>query len=262
MGTFVAQLDGSPLAGDNCGAASLASALRWSTRHALAPSPSTVRDRMGDHEGGTRPDQLQPAWETFRAGARRRGYKLSAMRYREAGDFEALLDLLTNGDAAQVAVDYSLIPAGLSGDTKFDGMHSVFLAGIGIHNGERRVKVFDPLCDGRRQEIPGPGAVWWPVGTLRRAAASYCGAQGRATWNAVSRSLPLQDQGSCAERLAEVEQELEQAQEALTAAYRALQQISSLADEATGAMATLDMLRQHLKIGDPNAGATGGFRRV
>lgn len=265
MGTFVRQLDGSPHAGENCGPASVASALRWSTAHTTAPSPSLVRERMGDREGGTSPSEIAPAWETFRDGALRRGYELSPIRYRERVDFARLPDLLWRGDAAMVAVSYAQVPRELRGDPAFTGFHAIFVAGITQKAGATRVKVYDPLCDGRRAGIPGPGPVWWPLTVLRSATGGYAGA-GAVTYNAVSRSTKVAtpEPDPCApirEELETTAAELEAAQEALAAILPGLRTIIDEADaiSATAREAMAKVL-EVLPQGDPQAKAGNGLR--
>lgn len=187
MGTFVRQLDGSPHAGENCGPASVASALRWSTRHAVAPTPSLVRKRMKDPVGGTNPADLHLGFDSFAEAASMAGYVLPPMRYRRASEYARLLDHLRMGRGACIAVSYAAVPVELSGDPRYTGFHSIFAAGIFRRGGREVVKVFDPLCDGRREGIPGPGRVWWPLPVLRKATAGYSG-RGLATWNGVMRA--------------------------------------------------------------------------
>lgn len=264
MGVFVRQLDGSPHAGDNCGPASLASALRWSTAHSTAPSPSLVRERMGDTEGGTHPRDLANAWESFRDGAKRRGYNLAPIRYRERVDFAKLPELLWRGDAAVIAVDYNNVPRALRGDPFFNGLHAVFVAAITTKAGVVRVKVYDPLCDGRRTGIPGPGPVWWTLSILREAVQGYAG-PGKATYNAMARSerIASPEPDGCDEIAAELERtatELGEAQEVLGSLQGALRTI--LAESETISATTRDALRSIetvLPASDPDARAGSGI---
>lgn len=259
MGVFVRQLDGSPMAGDNCGPASLASALRWSTRHSVAPTPTVVRAKMRDTDGGTNPADMRTGWNAFAKVAERRGYKLAGMRYHRHAEWVRLRETLETGDGALVAVDYS-VAGDLSGDPDFLGLHAMFAAGIVEQNGERYARIFDPLCDGRRRGIPGPGPVLWPLALLREATGRYSDAAGKATWNAVSRSQRLPD-NSCAAQLADMAEELEKAQDDLAAAYRRLNEAAGTAEEAIALLATLQGLRSALDIGDPNAAAGRGLVR-
>lgn len=254
MGTFVKQLDGSPFAGANCGPASVASALRWSTRHVLHPTPSLVRERLGDHDGGTQPKDLQTAWASFADGAQRRGYRLPKMRYRPAGEFSALLDLLWRGDAAVVAVMYDKVPDDLSGDPAYAGGHSVFVESITQKNGIARVRVFDPLCDGRRQGIPGPGPVLWPVSVLRNACGAWAG-KDLATYNAVSRAERITEPpDEVGTELEQVNAQLEAAQNAMALALAALRVIR---DEAAATVVRSEEVLKILEALVPSGDAAG-----
>lgn len=242
MPTFVRQLDGSPHDDDNCGPASVASALRWSTEHDVAPSPSSVRKGIGDFEGGTNPADLETGWEAFRGRAKARGWDLSTMRYRQSEDVEKLIEALRNGHAATLAVLYAEVPLRLSGDPKFRGpedFHSVFVAAIRERPGRTEVKVFDPLCDGRRAGIPGPGPVWWPLSVMRKAAAGYAG-PGTATYNVVRRSKRIAPELPCdpkvvAEyeaRIDELDASVARLEDALATSTTALNAIVGAASQA------------------------------
>lgn len=260
MGIFVRQLDGTPLAGENCGPASVASALRWSTRHSIAPSPSLVRVRLEDPVGGTHPRQLRVAWSSFEKAALREGWQLPEMRYREHGEYSRLREILESGDAAVVAVDYSVVPAGLSGDPSFKGLHSIFVSGIVERKGERVAKVYDPLCDGRRTGIPGPGPVYWPLPLLRKATGGYSDSIGRATWNAVARST-RSETNECALELSRVHEELERTQTELASVYAQLVALVDKVEDAKAILETIASIRSTLDIGDPDASATRGLER-
>jgi hypothetical protein len=218
---------------------------------------------MDDKEGGTHPRDLAGAWNSFRDGAKRRGYALAEIRYREGVDFTKLPDLLWRGDAAVVAVDYNAVPRSLRGDPLFNGLHAVFLAGITTKNGVVRVKVYDPLCDGRRPGIPGPGPVWWTLSILREAAQGYSG-PGRATYNAMSLSeqVDAPEPDACSEMAQELERtakELGEAQEVLGSVQGTLRMIVE-ASETIG-ISGREALRQIATIlppTDPDAKASSG----
>ncbi len=266
MGIFVRQLDGSPFAGENCGPASVASALRWSTEHTVAPTPSLVRARLGDTDGGTKPSELPTAWESFREPAKRRGYELAEIRYRESVDFAKLPELLWRGDAAMVAVDYSKVPRELRGDPDFLGYHAVFAAAISQKAGTTKIKIYDPLCDGRRATIPGPGPVWWTLSILREASGGYAG-RARATYNAVSRSKRTgePDAHTCsdiAEELAIAEKELGEAQEVLGTVQATLRLVLSESEAiASASREALALIEDVLPKVDPTARSGTGLAK-
>lgn len=190
MPVFVRQLDGSPLAGDNCGPASVAMALRWATEHHIQPSPTLVRMMMGDPTGGTFMKDHRKAWDEARQN-NADVWTVGPMRYHAAGDFVDLLSRLWEGAGATIAIDYSKVPQNLKGDPLFNGLHSVFIAGIRERAEVTEIKVFDPLNDGRRPGIPGPGAIWYPKLVLRKAAGAVVGEAGKAMYNVVRKGEPV-----------------------------------------------------------------------
>jgi len=206
MPTFVRQLDGSPNAGDNCGPASIAMALRWATTHEVEPTPSAVRKAMKDPTGGTYMSDHRLAWDEYRERNAHR-WDLKPMRYFAAGEFADLITALGNGKGATIAIDYSKVPQSLKGDPLFNGLHSVFLAAVRERAGQTEVKVFDPLNDGRRPGIPGPGPIWYPKVALRNAAAAVVNQPGRAMYNIVQRGTRLEVDvvDPCAEHVATLE---------------------------------------------------------
>ena len=216
MPTFVRQLDGSPNAGDNCGPASVAMALRWATAHDIEPTPSAVRAAMKDPTGGTYMSDHRLAWDTYRERNAGR-WDVKPMRYFAAGDFADLLAALGNGKAATIAIDYSKVPQALKGDPLFNGLHSVFLAATRERAGITEIKVFDPLNDGRRPGIPGPGPIWYPKTALRNAAAAVVSQPGKAMYNIVQRGTKLGPPpvSPCAEEVAELQARIDTLEETL-----------------------------------------------
>jgi uncharacterized coiled-coil protein SlyX len=206
MPTFVRQLDGSPNAGDNCGPASVAMALRWATAHEIEPSPSQVRKAMKDPTGGTYMADHRLAWDEYRERNAHR-WDLKPMRYFAAGEFADLITALGSGKGATIAIDYSKVPLNMKGDPAFMGLHSVFLAAVRERAGQTEVKVFDPLNDGRRPGIPGPGPVWYPKVMLRNAASAVVSQPGRAMYNLVERGTRLEVDvpDTCEEKIATLE---------------------------------------------------------
>lgn len=191
MPIFRRQLDGSPNAGDNCGPASVAMALRWATKHDIAPDPQAVRVRMHDMVGGTQMSEHRKAWDAYR-NEYAREWDIPAMVYRPNGEFTDLLVLLEDGKAATIAIDYSAVPRNLKGDPLFNGLHSVFVAGIRTRAEIVEIKVFDPLNDGRRPGIPGPGPIWYPRVVLRKAASAVIENPGHAMFNVVRKGTPIE----------------------------------------------------------------------
>ena len=190
MPIFRRQLDGSANAGDNCGPASIAMALRWATKHDVAPDPQAVRLRMGDLVGGTQMSEHRKAWDSFRE-QHAKTWDIPPMVYRPNAPFTDLLELLEAGKAATLAIDYSAVPRNLKGDPLFNGLHAVFVGGIRTRAETVEIKVWDPLNDGRRPGIPGPGPIWYPRVVLRKAASAVIENPGHAMYNVVRKGTSL-----------------------------------------------------------------------
>jgi len=146
------------------------------------------------------------AWDEYRERNAAR-WDVKPMRYHAAGEFADLITALGNGKGATIAIDYSKVPQSLKGDPLFNGLHSVFLAAVRERAGQTEVKVFDPLNDGRRPGIPGPGPIWYPKVALRNAAAAVVNQPGRAMYNIVQRGTRLEVDvpDPCEEKIATLE---------------------------------------------------------
>ena len=161
---------------------------------------------MKDPTGGTYMADHRLAWDEYRTRWAAR-WDLKPMRYFAAGEYADLITALGNGKGATIAIDYSKVPLNMKGDPAFMGLHSVFLAAVRERAGQTEVKVFDPLNDGRRPGIPGPGPVWYPKVMLRNAASAVVSQPGRAMYNIVQRGTRLEVDvvDPCEEKIATLE---------------------------------------------------------
>lgn len=188
--SVVRQLDGSRYAAANCGPASVAAAYHWATGGAGGSLVAAeVRDLCeGRWSGPGDATSLADAvrvWERLVQRANRRRLRLPELTRVVAGDPDGMLRA---GRAAIVQVDYGVVNSErphLSGDRRFSGLHVVVAAGV---DDRHRVRVADPLYDGRRRGVPR-GTMWWPVTLLVEAAAERVirggGPGGRATYATV-----------------------------------------------------------------------------
>ena len=215
MTYFVPQLDGSKHQGDNCGPASIAMALRWSTAHKVAPTPSEVRRAMGDPIGGTNIVDWPKGYDAFADDAKAEGFILREAKYQPGRSWEDLLGVLADGGAMCLVIDYSRVPDHLKGDRKFDGYHAVFVSRVRERGTATELRVWDPLCDGRRAGIPR-GPLWYPKLTLKAAAAGYAGA-GKAAYMRVVKATEIAPDpcGSSTRRINALEAALESARSRL-----------------------------------------------
>jgi hypothetical protein len=156
--TFQAQnphISGDPFGWYACGPFSLAMGLEFATGGAIASTGHIVRERTNDSQprDGTNLDQLATAAASFGVG----------LEVRRRMDFDDLLGRLEGGHAVVVGLSYGpLRDRPESGDRKFTGNHYLLvLPGL---------RVYDPLCDGRRADIfKGPYTIG--EGLLATAAA-------------------------------------------------------------------------------------------
>lgn len=89
---------------------------------------------------------------------------------------------LRAGRVVHLCIDYGkwndVMPR--TGDPHFRHGHSVIVQGQRTHGDEIQVRLFDPLEDGRRPEIPdSPYGRWVPRDKLLSAAQSFARARGR-----------------------------------------------------------------------------------
>lgn len=191
MSWLVPQLDGSKYAGDNCGPASVASALRWATEHEVMPTPGEVRRRMGDFVGGTTMDEHSVAWATFTREAARDGWDLHPMAFKGIAPFADLVTALRNGRAATIAIRYGALPREYRQSATFTGDHAIFISRSRRVKGRLQLRVWDPLADGRRPEIVR-GPQWIEASIIRTAAEATTGHKGTVWLNVVRKSTPIE----------------------------------------------------------------------
>ena len=202
---LVEQLHGpDPTAGSDCGIAVAKMAIRFATCGTLDPGMDALRAQSGLDEPNPPPSdysltvtEYARAVNAFDDEARKRGYDGIGTGVHERGSWEDQLapairdELKWMGCIVDYGVVNDMVP-GKTGDKGFNGNHFVgvfgFVPAEESGSGDPMVKVFDPLCDGRRSDIP-KGPVWWPMYVLREAMDAYAGGgAGTATWCATPRS--------------------------------------------------------------------------
>jgi hypothetical protein len=205
---LVEQLHGpDPTSGSDCAIACAAMAIRFATCDAVNPGIDKVREMAGLDQPNPPPDdysttmtEYAKAVNAFDQRAYEAGYEGIAANVHErepweAGDSGLAPAIRDESKWITVFVDYGVVndrEPDKTGDKDFGGSHAVSVFGYKskaeTDAGVPKVKVFDPLCDGRRSDIP-KGPVWWQMSTLRDAADAYAGGgSGNATWCATPRS--------------------------------------------------------------------------
>lgn len=154
---FEKQLTGSVLDNTNCGAASGAMLIDQATLGDTDPTPEQFRRQTGDLSGGLHVGNIATACEEF-------GIPVTAFDSSDDLGWFSLRRMLLAGRFAVVAGDYDVLPIGLRGDKDFEGWHSVFFQAINLSR--TKIRVGDPLNDGRRPGIPD-GWIEWPIDIAR-----------------------------------------------------------------------------------------------
>ena len=172
------QLDGSATAGEDCGVRTAMHALDFASGGKVRTSKDVMRRRMHKATGPTSSQDIKAGIESFGAAMKKEGLRPAWMHRFEPSPFADARRALEDGKAVVVQANYGVVNrqqrAGrvtdLSGDHAFMGSHSVLAIDIDQRGDGAYWKILDPLCDGRRSEIP-TGPRWWPEWLVRRAAA-------------------------------------------------------------------------------------------
>jgi hypothetical protein len=179
-----AQLDGSATEGIDCGVASTVMAIDYATSGKVRTTTERVRNKMGTKDT-TNPWDWQRAMRGFREAARKAGLRPLRANIANGADLDRLKSLLfERRRPVIVALDYGTIADRSRrhwSSTTFRGAHAVLLRRGKERGGRLKVKVFDPLADGRtvggRRMAKGPN--WWDWTVVRDAAANVRDGNGR-----------------------------------------------------------------------------------
>jgi hypothetical protein len=158
---FEKQGTGTPLAWKNCAAASGAMLVDQGSLRLKNPSPDAFRKATGDFVGGLEVSQVASTCEKY-------GVPVHAYDWTDNLTWDQLTTFIKRGQFAVVAGDYETLPYALKGDKNFTGDHSVLFGEIV----GTKIRVGDPLNDGRRPNIP-KGYIWWPLSEARQYVMKY-----------------------------------------------------------------------------------------
>src|SRR4029079_2091813 len=118
----------------------------------IRPTTERVRARM-DTRSPTNPWDWQRAIRGFRDVARKEGLRPLRSHLANGADFERLHTLLfERRRPVIIALDYGTVADEARrhwSSTTFRGAHAVLLRKGRVRGGTQKVKVFDPLADGR-----------------------------------------------------------------------------------------------------------------
>ena len=185
------QLDDSALESFDCGPASICVAIDFMSRGRIHPSTENVRKKMGDHKGGTSPEQWVKAIMAFAPAFRKKGLTPPKVKLVNSMPHDMLQKQMKWGRGFIGAYDYGVVAKSnkrLWSSTSFTGFHAMFQMKFRVHDEKNQTLVFDPLADGRlasgvKRVAKGPK--WWPFFLTRKALAGYSGeneASGVIVW--------------------------------------------------------------------------------
>ena len=164
LARFKKQLTGSTLGGQNCGAASGAMLVDQGTLGFKSPTPDQFRRKTGDYSGGL---FIATVGRTLELEY---GVPVTVYDGMDGLTWAELSAMLRIGRFAVVNGDYDQVPYSLQASHTFKGLHSVVYHQF---NSDRtKVRVGDPLADGRRPGFP-KGWQWWPVTVARNYVEKY-----------------------------------------------------------------------------------------
>jgi hypothetical protein len=171
-------------------------AIDYATIGKVRTTTERVRAKMRD-EGPTNPTDWHRAIGEFRDAAKKSGLKPLRSRIVSGAEFDRLRTLLFERKRpVVVALDYGTIkrrsPRHWS-STSFTGAHAVLLRVGKDRGGTLKVKVFDPLADGRTREgrKMAKGPKWWEWTVVKEACANVRDASGALVFPGKDRWIGL-----------------------------------------------------------------------
>jgi hypothetical protein len=190
------QLDGSSTESVDCGVASTVMAIDYATIGKVRTTTERVRAKIKD-DGPTNPWDWHRAIVDFRDAAKKSGLKPLRASIADGSEFERLRELLFERKRpVVVALDYGTISRKSPrhwASTSFTGAHAVLLRVGKDRGGSLKVKVFDPLADGRTiggRKMP-KGPRWWEWSVVKEACANVRDASGALVFPGRDRWLGL-----------------------------------------------------------------------
>jgi hypothetical protein len=181
------QLDDSALEGFDCGPASLCVAIDFMSRGRIHPSTENVRKKMDDHKDGTNPDGWVKALAAFAPAFKRKGLTPPKFKKVSGMSHDMLQKNMVWGRGFIGAYDYGVVKdrsKRLWSSDSFTGYHAMFQFRFREKDDKNQTVVFDPLADGRRENVV-KGPKWWPFFLTRMSLAGYAGknkASGVIVW--------------------------------------------------------------------------------
>jgi hypothetical protein len=164
----------------DCGPVSWAVGVDWATRGQIRPSIIDIRRRGGvPGPQRTNVDDCVRAVESYKVI---RGRKpLRAYKKTYMGDVRSAVKAGKYVMACILYGKYNQV-VGKTGDPNFNGPqsgHSIGVLGQRSYQGKVQWRIFDPLNDGRRNEISGPGSRWLDRDDIVVSMEAFARAKGR-----------------------------------------------------------------------------------
>jgi hypothetical protein len=244
--------------------------LHFSTNNQISPSATEIRKAMGrdpnQHTGdlSTKLAEQEKAYESFTPEASAIDLKLKQFATHYSAPWNDVMDALKAGKGVCMQLNYGTINdqvPELSGSLDFRGGHSVFLV---LDKNPNFIRMYDGLCDGRTRVVNGKKVTYprgpqkYPIYAIRKAAQTYCGKDGCATFGVVTRAeeiavpkpKPPTDVEKLRERVKKLEGDVAALEDALNAVRGA---ILGIEDAVQDAIAVVDTEIDHEA---PTSGAT------
>lgn len=161
----------------DCGPRTVQMGLDFITKGEKVPGITEIRRRMG--RPGPQQTNIWNAQQCVESYVRIRGRK--PLRYFIKDNIDSVSAAIRNGKYVHACIDYGRWNQLMrkTGDPNFKGGHSVGLLGQRKKNGTVQWLLFDPIDDGRRAGIAGPGPRWVPRWKVIKAMEAFAGARGR-----------------------------------------------------------------------------------
>lgn len=165
---------GVPTGGDDCVVRSAQMGIDYATSGSLIIKVADFRKRAGKQTGGLNTAQLEQGVESYDTPTETNRYRdLRCKRFVE-GEWTEITDFIRQGEYVCAWINYGWLNRQypeLSGDPKFTGTHCIGVLGYRFKDGQHQARIWDPLCDGRREGI-WRGPRWWKQWVLKQACAA------------------------------------------------------------------------------------------
>lgn len=168
-------VSGVPTGGDDCVVRSAQMGIDYATSGSLIIRVADFRKRAGKQTGGLNTAQLEQGVESYDTRTETHGYEDLRCKRLVEGDWQQdAVPAIQSGEWLCAWINYAWLNRNhpeLSGDPNFEGTHCIGVLGYRFKDGVHQNRIWDPLCDGRREGI-WRGPRWWKQWVLKAACAA------------------------------------------------------------------------------------------